>query len=105
MHAAKGIRRGMEGMNPLSFKLGCPSRQEMTPASRGVLGHPPYPCGSLARMEHRVWLACKQQNVGQPCATGFGDDMHLIFEYAAMAVVRGHAPYYFQAHQTMQQLM
>ena len=56
-------------------------------------------------MEHRIWLACKQHNVGQPCATGFGDDMHLIFEYAAMAVVRGHAPYTFQAHQTMQQLM
>ena len=37
--------------------------------------------------------------------TGFGDEMHLVFECATMADLRGQSPDIFQAHQTMQQFM
>ena len=40
-----------------------------------------------------------------PCGTGFGDEMHLVFECAAMTDLRGQFPYIFQPHQTMQQFM
>ena len=43
--------------------------------------------------------------VCQLCGTGFGDEMHLVFECAAMADLRGQFPYIFQPHQTMQQFM
>ena len=47
----------------------------------------------------------RHQRVCQLCGTGFGDEMHLVFEYAAMAVLRGRSPDMFEAHQTMQQFM
>ena len=41
----------------------------------------------------------------QLCGTGFGDEMHLVFECAAMADLRDQFPDIFQPHQTMQQFM
>ena len=41
----------------------------------------------------------------QLCGTGFADEMHLVFECATMADLRGQFPYIFQAHQTMHQIM
>ena len=46
-----------------------------------------------------------RQRVCQPCGTGFGDEMHLVFECAAMADLRGQSPDIPQPHQTMQQFM
>ena len=46
-----------------------------------------------------IWRA---QRVCQLCGTGFGEEMHLVFECAAMADLRGQFPDNFQAHQTMQ---
>ena len=43
--------------------------------------------------------------VCQLCGTGFGDEMHLVFECTAMTDLRGQVPDIFQAHQTMQQFM
>ena len=47
----------------------------------------------------------RHQRVCQLCGTGFGDEMHLVFECAAMADLRGQFPGIFQPHQTMQQFM
>ena len=47
----------------------------------------------------------RHQRVCQLCGTDFGDEMHLVFECAAMADLRGQFPYIFQPHQTMQQFM
>ena len=47
----------------------------------------------------------RHQRVCQLCGTGFGDEMHLVFECAAMADMRGQFPDIFQPHQTMQQFM
>ena len=47
----------------------------------------------------------RHQRVGQLCGTGFGDEMHLVFECAVITDLRGQFPYIFQAHQTMQQFM
>ena len=43
--------------------------------------------------------------VCQLCGTGFGDEMHLVFECTAMTDLCGQFPDIFQAHQTMQQFM
>ena len=47
----------------------------------------------------------RHQRVCQLCGTGFGDEMHLVFECAAMTDLRGQFPDIFQPHQTMQQFM
>ena len=47
----------------------------------------------------------RHQRVCQLCGTGFGDEMHLVFECAAMADLRGQFPDIFQPYQTMQQFM
>ena len=47
----------------------------------------------------------RHQRVCQLCGTGFGDEMHLVFECAAMADLRGQFSDIFQPHQTMQQFM
>ena len=47
----------------------------------------------------------RHQRVCQLCGTGFGDEMHLVFECAAMADLRGQFPHIFQPHQTKQQFM
>ena len=47
----------------------------------------------------------RHQRVCQLCGTGFGDEVHLVFECAAMADLRGQFPDIFQPHQTMQQFM
>ena len=47
----------------------------------------------------------RHQRVCQLCGTGFGDELHLVFECAAMADLRGHFPDIVEAHQTMQQFM
>ena len=47
----------------------------------------------------------RHQRVCHLCGTGFGDEMHLVFERAAMADLRVQFPDYFQPHQTMQQFM
>ena len=47
----------------------------------------------------------RHQRVCQLYGTGFGDEMHLVFECAAMTDLRGQFPDIFQPHQTMQQFM
>ena len=47
----------------------------------------------------------RHQRVCQLCGTGLGDEMHLVFECAAMTDLRGQFPDIFQPHQTMQQFM
>ena len=47
----------------------------------------------------------RHQRVCQLCGTSFGDEMHLVFECAAMTDLRGQFPDIFQPHQTMQQFM
>ena len=47
----------------------------------------------------------RHQRVCQLCGTGFGDEMHLVFECTAMTDLRGQLPDIFQVHQTMQQFM
>ena len=47
----------------------------------------------------------RHHRLGQLCGTDFGDEMHLVFECAAMADLRGQFPDIFQPHQTMQQFM
>ena len=37
--------------------------------------------------------------------SGFGDEMHLVFECAAITDLRGQFPDFFQPYQTMQQFM
>ena len=46
-----------------------------------------------------AWRVC------QLCGTGFGDEMHLVFECTAMTDLRGQFPDIFKAQQTMQQFM
>ena len=43
-----------------------------------------------------AWGVC------QLCGTGFNDEMHLIFECAAMTDLHGQKPHNFQAQWTMQ---
>ena len=45
------------------------------------------------------------QRVCQLCDTGSGNEMHLVFECAALADLHGQFPDIVQAHQTMQQFM
>ena len=47
----------------------------------------------------------RHQRVCQLSGTRFGDEMHLVFECAAMADLCGHIPYTFQAHYTTMQLV
>ena len=47
----------------------------------------------------------RHQRVCQLYGTGFGDELHLVFECAVMADLHGHFPHIFEAHQTMQELM
>ena len=45
----------------------------------------------------------RHQRVCQLSGTRFGDEMHLVFECAAMADLCGRIPYTFQAHYTTMQ--
>ena len=47
----------------------------------------------------------RHQRVCQLCGTGFGDELHLVFECAAKADLRGYFPDIFEAHHTMQLFM
>ena len=53
----------------------------------------------------------RHQRVCQLCGTGFGDELHLVFECASLADLRGCFPdilethQTFEANQTMQQFM
>ena len=86
------------GASPLTLPLTHAAMQRFLRFCTGCHGVMPISFGSHFGVP-------RHQRVCQLCGTGFGDEMHLVFECAAMTDLRGQFPDIFQPHQTMQQFM
>ena len=87
----------LAGASPLTLPLTHAAMQRLLRFRMGCHGLPKDSGSQLGVPRH--------QRVCQLTGFGFGDEMHLVFECAMMADLRGPFPDIFQAHQTMQQFM
>ena len=94
MNGGSGSRLGA-GASPLTLPLTPAAMQRFLRFRTGCHGLPEN-VGSQSGVP-------RHQRVCQLC--GFGDEMHLVFECAGMADLRGQFPDIFQPRQTMQQFM
>ena len=98
MHICTVVQEAILGWHlPTNIAPHSRSMQRLLRFVRGVMGYQ-RDVGSQSGVP-------RHQRVCQLCGTGFGDEMHLVFECAAMADLRGQFPDIFQPYQTMQQFM